>query len=490
MSNTVANPIRRNVDGLQNPKSYHRPRANQKKRFSWRSISWRLLLSFVVIGSLISLLLAPRVMSFSRQYELLDLLNNGRYLVLFQNDAEIRASGGFIGSFAIVETKNKVIKPLYFETNIYKLDDPYAALTNLSPPKPLLSVTGERGWALRDSNFAADFRQSAPTVAWFLKDEAQKLTGPKKAELDRALGGNYEVDGVVGLTLTAFLDILQATGPIEVPSQGIVVTSANFFPMIQQLIEKDYFDDPVNKQLNEPKTVLQDLFPLAMQKAQNLPKTTQYRIATKLLAEKKIIVYVNDPEKEQILVDAGWAGALTMVADKKLAAMHDTLAVVRTSISGNKSSIDINPIYRYLVTNKSPDRLQAKLEIQFEHTGKQEWPGGPNKEYIRVLVPETAVLARASSSETDVTDRIDIGSESGFTAFGFTIQTEPKTTQRMTIEYTLPKDKIMDRGVFGKEKYRLAVYRQPGGNSPDITILYNATALFQGRLTTDRVIHD
>ena len=478
---------RRYVDGLQNPKTYHRPMPKQKKRFNLRSVPWKPLLSLFVIGGLLSFFLAPRVQSFTRQFELLELLNEGRYLVLFQNDAEIRGSGGFIGSFAIIQTQNKVVKPLYFETNIYKLDDPYAALTKLDPPKPMLAVTGNRGWAMRDSNFAADFRQSAPTVQWFFKEEAQKLTGPKKVELDKALGGDYAVDGVVALTLSAFLDVLEATGPIEVPNHDIVVTSANFFPLIQKMVEQDYFKSEANRQANEPKTVLQDLFPLAMQKAQNLPKTTQYRIASKLLREKRVIMYSNDSEKQKTLVESGWAGALTPSAELEIKGGHDTLAIVRSSHGGNKSSVDINPVYRYQITNKSAKVLQAKLEVQFEHTGTGEWPGGTNKEYIRVLVPDGAMLVKATTKGADATERVDIGKEGGLSAFGFTLETEPKTSQTMTLEYTLPSDKVLDRTLFGGSAYRLVIYRQPGGASPDMSILYNDSALFQGRLTTDRV---
>ncbi len=482
--------LRRFVDGLQNPKTYHRPAPKRKKKFTLQSVPWKPLVSLLIIGGLLSFFVAPRVQSFTRQFELLELLDEGRYLVLFQNDAEIRASGGFIGSFAVIETQNKTIKPLYFETNIYKLDDPFAALTKLDPPKPMRVVTGDRGWAMRDSNFAADFRQSAPTIQWFFKEEAEKLTGPKKVELDKALGGNYAVDGVVALTLSAFLDVLEATGPIEVPNHDIVVTSANFFPLIQKIVEHDYFQDEANRQTNEPKTVLQDLFPLAMQKTQNLPKTTQYRIATKLLREKRVIVYSNNQDKEQVLVRSGWAGALAPSDELSVRGNHDALAIIRSSHGGNKSSVDINPIYRYQVTNKSAETLQAKLEVQFEHTGSGEWPSGTNKEYIRVLVPDGARLVKAVTKGADATDRIDLGQENGQTAFGFTLETAPKTSQTMTLEYTLPAEKVLNRSLVGGNTYQLVLYRQPGGNDPDMDILYNSTALFQGRLTTDRVLQN
>lgn len=471
------------VDGLINPKTYHKPTPRRK---TWRKPKLRNVIALVLIGAILSYWVGPRVGSLARQVEVLSLITNGRYLVLFQNDAEIRASGGFIGSFAVVEAKNGTIKPLYFETNIYKLDDPYARVHKIEPPKALKSAIGDRGWAMRDSNFAADFRQSAPTILWFFEEETRRLVGPKKAEIDKALGGQYEMDGVIATTLTAFLDILEATGPITIPQHNTTVNKENFFPIVQQVVERDYFKDQKNIETNEPKTILQDMFPLAMTKAQNLPKTVQYRLAQQLLHEKKVLIYSKDAGHESTLVDQGWAGALTLPRDIQPSGPSDFLAIVRSSHGGNKSSLDINPVYRYAIDTKD-DTAKVKLEITFEHTGTGEWPGGVNHEYIRVLAPDGAKLTRASKNGSSVTNLIDIGHEMDRAAFGFWLHTSPKTSQGMTLEYELPKSTVMGKKLT-RDIYRLGLLRQPGAQAPDVTVIHNDSVLFQGRLYEDRVV--
>lgn len=465
------------VDGLVNPKSYHRPAPikRRKLKFNWKHAITALVL--VVISAA----LVPTVKSFTRQYEVLDLLTHGRYMVLFQNDTEIRPSGGFIGSFAIVEAADQKVKPLYFETNIYKLDNPFTATTKIAPPKPLQVAVPNGSWAMRDSNFASDFRQSAPTVAWFFEQEAKTVTGTKRAELDKALSSNYKVDGVVGITLSAFLDILNETGPLEVPHHNITVNKDNFFTIVQQVVERDYFNTAENKESNEPKTILKDLFPVAMNRTQSLPKTTLYKLATKLLREKKVVIYSNNAEKEQILVEQGWAGALELAADKKPEGKSDFLGVIRSSHGGNKSSIDINPVYRYTVTSKDDTNLLAKLEITFEHTGTGTWPGGINHEYLRVLAPDGATLDSASRNGLQATADVDIGKEMDKRAFGFWLHTNPQSSQSFTLNYTIPKSQIAS-------DYELVLYRQPGGNNPDVTITYDKSTLLQGRLIEDRVL--
>lgn len=469
---------KRFVDGLVNPKAFHRPLPPKRKP---RRRKWTALIGSSLAVLLLIFVALPRVQSVSRQFEILETLLNGRYLVLFQNDAEIRASGGFIGSLAVVEAHQGTVKPLYFETNIYKLDDPFNARYPMEPPKPLKAAIGSRGWGLRDANFAARWPESAQTVLWFFDQETRTLTGPKKDEITKALGSQIDLDGVIGTNLSAFLDILETIGPVELPQYKMTVSRSNFFPLIQQYVERDYFIDPTNKVTNEPKTILQDLFPLAMSKLQDLPRTTQYKLAAKLLREKKVIIYVKDPGKQELLVDQGWAGDLQVAADQRPKGPTDELAIIRSSHGGNKSSLDINPIYRYVVTSGSDNRLRAKLEIRFEHTGTGDWPSGVNHEYLRVLTPKGAQLVTASRNGQDVIRDLDQGEEAGRTAFGFWLHTQPQSSQSITLEY------ILDDRLKSKD-YQLTLFRQPGGNDPDIQVAVDKKELFAGRLSSDRII--
>ncbi len=466
------------VDGLVNPKIYHKPLTPKKKRLKF-SRTWLIgVVGIFVLG----FFLMPQVKSFTRQYEIFEALTNGRYLISFQNDTEIRPTGGFGGSFAIIESKNQQIKPLYFETNIYKLDTPFTDKTKIEPPKPLQAAIPDRGWALRDANFAADFRQSAPTMLWFFDQEARATTGERKANLDRTLGANYQLDGVVSVTLSSFLDVLELTGPITIDKYQLTVNKDNFLQIIQQYVEKDYFATETNKQANEPKAILQDLFPLALQKTQNLPKRQLYDLAVKLLNQKKIVVYTNDAAKESVLVNQGWAGALDLKEEQRTDRPTDYLGIVRANFGGNKSSLDINPIYRYTLSEKD-NRLLAKAEITFEHTGTGNWPSGINHEYLRVLAPEGSELTAATRNGENATTEVDIGHEMDKQAFGFWMHTQPKSSQSFTLQYYLPKD-------ISASNYQLALLRQPGGNNPDLTVSLKDQILFQARLAEDRVVKE
>jgi hypothetical protein len=477
-------PPQRYVDGLVNPRVFHRPATKPK----WTLPKLRVPIFGVLAVLVISLfaLQTPQVQSVTRQIELLEMLSSGRYLVLFQNDAEIRASGGFIGSFAIVEAKNRTLKPIYVETNPYKLDTPFTQQTVIEAPKPFKLAIGNSGWALRDSNFAADFTDAAPTVAWFFEQETKKATGPKKVDITRALGDNYSVDGVIGLNLSGFLDILKETGPITLEKENITLNAENFFPIVQQIVEKDYFTDPNKKAENEPKTILKDLMPIVLAKIDKLPRLTQYRVLSKLLQEKKVVLYSFDKDQQQVLIDQGWADSFVFAADKRPKGKSDFLGVIRTSLSGNKSSVDINPIYRYSINPKDGDNMLVKLDITFEHTGKNVWPSGPNHEYLRVIAPEKSVLTEMSRNGKTTQNEVDIGTENNKSAFGFWLHTDPGSSQTISLSYSIPKTSIQNDPK--KDDYQIALFKQPGGKSPDVTVTYSNKVLYQGRLSEDRLI--
>lgn len=78
------------------------------------------------------------------------------YLIWFQNKAESRATGGFIGSYARFVMNNGRINEFKIE-DIYLLDDSY------HEPAPLLasSLVPESSLSLRDTNYSPDFVKSA-----------------------------------------------------------------------------------------------------------------------------------------------------------------------------------------------------------------------------------------------------------------------------------------------------------------------------------------
>ncbi len=134
---------------------------------------------------------------------------NGRktYLIVAQSNAEIRATGGFLGS----------VGPMYVDNGHIDLGD-FRGITDIYPDMnngaPLtdeeLAIFGSHvGWQIADCNFIPDFGRVGEIVkyAWELK-------------------GYEAVDGVIGVDPVFLQQMLAIAGPITT-SNGTVVDGTN-----------------------------------------------------------------------------------------------------------------------------------------------------------------------------------------------------------------------------------------------------------------------
>lgn len=151
------------------------------------------------------------------------------YLVLQQDPAELRATGGFIGSVGFLVFDHGKMAP-FNPTDVYAIDQKSSgqlfgfpgASTGVAPPAPLAKTFQLNSWALRDSNWSPDF----PTAA-------------RQAELFLRLEAGRSVDGVISIDPYFIARLLAVIGPTTVPETGDVVDTNNFFATTLTRVEVD-----------------------------------------------------------------------------------------------------------------------------------------------------------------------------------------------------------------------------------------------------------
>lgn len=130
-----------------------------------------------------------------------------RYLVLTQDPAEIRPTGGFIGSYGIVAFDRGRITEFMFR-DISLLDEPqdYPAI---EPPQDLgeLQLGADRPWPLAQANWSPDFPTSAQDALRLYTNES----------------GDDRIDGVIALTTYTIDELLKLTGPVTVPEYDVTI---------------------------------------------------------------------------------------------------------------------------------------------------------------------------------------------------------------------------------------------------------------------------
>ncbi len=131
-----------------------------------------------------------------------------KYLILFQNDKELRSTGGFITAYAIFRIDKGVIHVDKSE-DIYTLDD---SIPNKPPaPEPIQNyLAGVNRFNIRDSNISPDFIESMKTF---------------KSMYDKA-GERVEVDGIIAMDTHVLVSTIKILDD-QVQAGGLTFTTKN-----------------------------------------------------------------------------------------------------------------------------------------------------------------------------------------------------------------------------------------------------------------------
>lgn len=411
--------------------------------------------------------------------ELLGARQDRQYLFLFQNNRELRPTGGFIGSFALADVSRGRVRKVQVDT-IYNPDGQLKDF--LLPPQPLRKITDR--WYARDANWFADFRISAAKVAHLF----ERSGGPTP-------------DGVIAVTPFILEDLLRLTGPIPMPEYNVTVTAENVREETQRLVTYEY-----DRERNEPKAFIADLLPEVLARVTRLPREQWGDLVDALvhaLRSKHLLVYFRDEAAEAAVVTLGWGGALPHMPSPQPNVFADHLGRVEANIGGHKTDDLMEQSVEYDVTIDSEQRATATLVVTRHHRGgRQGTPGTkpdedparkPNVIFERTFVPKGSELieargfvrastvptpfAESSYTQPLVADRdvqaledhqqenesgMLVGEESAFTTFGGWVITNPEETTVTVLRYRLPFQVPPPSVLASILRYELFVTHQPG----------------------------
>lgn len=316
----------------------------------------------------------------------LDMLGyNGprKFLFLFENNQEMRATGGFIGSYGILSISDGKIQKL-FTDDIFNPDGQLAA--KIIPPEPIQKMSA--AWTMHDANWFPDFPTSAEKVSWFY----EKTGGPT-------------VDGVIALTPELVQNLLSITGPIDMPDYNVTINSDNFLETTQQQVEVNY-----DKQENQPKKIISDLMPKILDKVMNTKDAPQMlktlQVFDEALREKHLLFYSKDWNTEQMISQQGWSGEV-------LNTPRDYLSVINTNINGFKTDGVIDETIAHHADIQGDGSIVDEVTVTRKHNGGNtpyDWWNKVNGDYMRVYVPEGSELLKASGQTREfISPPLDYG---------------------------------------------------------------------------------
>ena len=391
-----------------------------------------------------------------------------RYLVIFQNDKEIRPTGGFMTAYAIMRLEHGVI---HAETSqdIYSLD---ATIANKpSAPRPLrLYLPKVPELNIRDTNLSPDFVTSM--------DSFNNLY---------VTAGDYrKVDGIIAIDTYPLVDAMNILGG-EMEVDGTKFTTktdprCNCPQVIYEL--EAYSDQPVNYVKTNRKGLIGDLMLAIMNKAfSSSPKLYWGPLFQAIItdtAQKHILFDIYNADAQQG-VEALNAGGRVRSFD------GDYLHINEANFGGAKSNLYVTETVDQNYQVNSDGTISKTVKVTY----KNPYPpsdcslltGGlclnaVLRDWIRFYVPKGSQLTSNVGSEVKMTSYEELGK----TVFEGFLTVRPQGAAIISVTYTLPFK--LAHGSPLPAMYQ----KQPGTNANVYTVSVNGNQVQQFPLDTDKTI--
>lgn len=407
---------------------------------------------------------------------------NGRrtYLLLAQNEDELRATGGYISGVGTLTLENGDIQSLSFQNadqfdvqNLVQNSDLYDY-----PPQPLYEIMKSEYFLLRDTNYWPDFPYSAQQAM----------------ELYQRVEPTPAIDGVIAIDQEFIRLLVEATGPVTVPDTGEVINAQNSIQSFRNSFNAQE-GQTFNEWYQNRKAFLTTFSAAILEKVQGnfgaIDPITLIKNVHRAFASRHLQLYMVDAQETAVLNQLNWDGRLENPTGQ------DFLLVLDTNMGFNKTNMHIQRTTHYQVTLNADGSGQAGLTLDYNHTNPPGDDGGCIQEmtygnlptyqeiadrcyfnFLRVYAPPSSTLINATGHA--ISEGILLGGDAWMKPPGTTTEFTDFTTftnfllvprgemLSTNFTYALPANIVQQRD--GRSLYQLWVRKQAGTSSQPVTI--------------------
>jgi hypothetical protein len=394
------------------------------------------------------------------------------YLILVENEDELRPTGGLVTAVGTLLMENGSINAMTFQNEdvtINPLVDwakPYPAA-----PWQLQQYMNSRVLLLRDTSWFTNY----PTAALYAETLYSYVKG-------------YSVNGEIAFDQHFLVEILKATGPIQLNGVPYPIDASNVvtymrsakIPTTAELASPDWNNKLFIKKISD--ALETKIF------SGKMPPETLFTVLLRALNEHHLLLKLDSPSMTALLASHRWDGA---VRPEK----GDFLMEVDTNVGFNKTNavessnlvydVDLTepatPIGSLTVVHKNnATGIICKQWDKIRLPGEEDYPiTDCYWDYMRVYMASGTKLLDSTPQfvpanwmlvKQDIPARVDNLDEgiSGVQAFG-TLQVVPGGESVLTsFRFSLPKTIL--QSIAGQSIYHLLVQKQPGTLAEPITI--------------------
>lgn len=357
------------------------------------------------------------------------------FLILFQNNMEIRPGGGFIGSFGILKVRDGHMTE-FTSHDVSNFDGRIPSI--VPPPYPMKETLGIDSLKFRDANYSPDFSENA-----------------KQAEYFYHLGGGQEqFDGVVAITTNVLASFLRLTGPVTVQGYPGEYSAENAVLGLEEQVERNFLDQSIDR--GDRKAIMTPLAHEILLRVKDFSLAKKYELFTVLIEDlhrKDIQLLFHDTVLQSAVSRSQWDGAV----DTKWS--RDYLMTVDANMGAWKSDYFVKRSLEYTV-DLTGEKPHIVLSVSYHHTATEKtWLVKDYQTYLRVYAPAGSWLTAVSGNVAPAHFSDELGKKS----FGVLVQVKLGQTKTVVFEYDEPKSVIQG-------DYQLKIQKQPGLNDTPVTV--------------------
>lgn len=371
--------------------------------------------------------------------QILGFKGSKKYLILFQNNSIMRASGGVVQAYGVMDLDKGKIKGLKLG-GIEELDSKLTG--HVEPPFAIRRYLKSKDLFLKDSNFDPDFREVGQSSSYIFSLE----TG-------------QGADGVLAADLNFIKRLLTLTGPLELEG-------------FEKIDEKNLFAQSQRQALDSKflVTLLKEI-----QKRFEDNKLSAFSLLRNIDADikrKNILIVFPQKNIQNAFTVNGFSNALW---DERKDSQKDINDFLGFSESNFGEANFIERQIKHNVEINSSGQVNVKSEIELNNRGGAEY-----KTYLRIILPKASKLKgiKLDQEEKEIIDAatnptvyegknfkpkvssIEVESESKEREiFGLFINIPKGQAKIIEFAYELPTKPL---SIFGDFKYSLIFFKQPG----------------------------
>jgi hypothetical protein len=348
-----------------------------------------------------------------------------KYLVLFQNDKELRPTGGFITAYSVMAV-DKGHLSVDRSDDIYPLDNSISGKP--VAPDELVKYLEVSRLNLRDSNISPDYITSMKTF-----QSLYNKAGDRVADID----GIIAIDTNVLVSTIKILDDQVNAGGLTFTTK---IDSRCDCPQALYTLESD-ITTPVNYIKSDRKHLISDLMSAIMTKAlSSSPKVywgPLFQSMLMLTNQKHILFYLFDKDAQSGVEAMNAAGRIREFDG-------DYLHINDANLGGQKSNLFTKQSVDVSYEVKSDGTIQKTLTMKYKNTFPPSncdleavnalCLNAVLRDWFRIYVPKGSQIVDSKGSQVKMKTYDDLGK----TVFEGFLTVRPLGEAKFEITYTLP----------------------------------------------------